>query len=72
MGERVESPERRGLGGPPGLGQRPLVPAEPPDAVLRPEEGGPVGLQEVAFEAPPVGPGLTGRVVDLVEAHGAG
>ena len=72
MGERVEPSQRRGLGGSGGLGQGALVPAEAPDAVLRPEERGPIAPQEVAFETPPVGPGLTGRVVDLVEAHGAG
>jgi hypothetical protein len=51
------------------LGQRALVAAQATDVLLGPQEGGPVGGEQLPFEAPPVGTGLSGGVVDIIEAE---
>ena len=49
-----------------------LVAAQAADPVLGPQQGRPVGVQEVVFELPPVGPGLARLVVDIVELEHRG
>jgi hypothetical protein len=78
VGDRIEGPQR-GVGHPTAgraagrLRKRALIAAQATDMVLGPQQGGPVGGEQLPFEAPPVGTGLAGGVVDIVETeHGGG
>lgn len=77
MGDRIECPERgvgdaaagRAAG---SLRERALVAAQTPDLVLGPQQRGPVGAEQLPFEAPPVRTDLAGGIVDIVEAEDRG